>query len=106
MLIIETLADGANVGKMVCRWDEGAALMAVRRVIEKAYRALDERRIRPGAPGADETEIQGALDDWSAIARAMFEKYAPEVFYIAQSQPVSDVAMKLLQEAIRRDRHQ
>ena len=63
MLIFEAGAHDSNFGKMVCHWEEDAALMYVRRAIEQARCMFNEWGKQSGAAGANETEAQRALDD-------------------------------------------
>jgi hypothetical protein len=99
MVIIETGADDTNFGKLVCEWDENTALLFIRGRAEKLLRGLLEL-LKPAALSRlpTETEIQKGLDELMIDADALFEKYAPEVFYAAQVRLVSDVLSKVLQD--------
>jgi hypothetical protein len=92
MFIFDTGADDSNFGRMVCHWEEDAALLFVRGFAERLLRGFMEV-LRP-----TEADAQKELDELSAKALAMFEEYAPEVFYAAQGRLVFDVVLKVAWE--------
>lgn len=100
MIVIETGADDSNFGEMICHWDDDAALLMIRRMIEPIFRKFDELSKQTGGTGADQAEIQKALDELTEKARALIEEYAIEVFYAAQARLVFDIAIKLTEEAV------
>jgi hypothetical protein len=100
MVTFKTGADDTNFGEMICEWDDTAALMTIRRRIEKVYSACREWLEQIGIsewPG--EAVIQSEIDTLMVRADALFEEYAPEIFFQAQASLVAAVMLKLSEEA-------
>lgn len=76
--------------------DDHAALMVIRRQIEKTYRLVVNLGSQP-----DEARTQRAIDEWLVKASALLEQHAPGVFRNAQDELVKDVALKVIQEIMR-----
>lgn len=75
-----------GLGKMVCHWEEEAALMEIRPWIAGLLRDLPEP--------------QQTLDELMIKAAALFEELAPQVFHRAQALIFIQVLLQLMPEAL------
>ena len=92
-MIIEIDADEAHLGKIVCYWEEDAALMSIRALLENWL-------LRKFFEFSGENEIQIALDALSVRALMLFEERAPRAFNLAQVQLVAEIFMELTEETL------
>jgi hypothetical protein len=103
MVIIGTGGGKKNVGEMICYWDEGPALQAIRNEVEGAIRHF--LKIFDGVVSAAEMptdrEIEMGANPWLVKAEEMFEEYAPRILYQAQVRLVMEVKHKLIKEVVR-----
>lgn len=95
-MIIEIYGDDQKLGKMIINWEEDAALMTIRGLLEEW---VFQRLSKAAPPIGGEPEIQKALDALSVKALALLEKYAGELFDLAQNQIVMDVFAEIRDSA-------
>src|SRR4030095_15776322 len=98
MLIIETTAEDADFGKMVCYWDENPTVLFVRRIISGMVDVINNHPQRTDGP--DKSEIERQLDAMTPKIYQLFEELAPEIFYQAQYRLACDIATKLAGDAL------